>query len=929
MGNLRLGLARASARARRGISLRMKLVLPLILLAAVAATLVAGVLARHTAEGYRRGYQQEGRALARSVAIDLAFRGREVRIVEELAVRIVKATPSVYAVRVYLFSEGGPATWVSTLSGETGTLSPDPALLRRPRGTQREVLVLGEDVLETVQPFHSGEAEGAVAVYTSLRPLHDRIAHHQRMLALVIGVAALLSALAGALLLQRQVLRPVGRLSRAAARVAAGDLSVRLPQGGEPEGRDQLANLGREMDHMIRAVDLRGRQQASVAELGRLVMSGADLDALLGRAVALLAVHLGVEYAGAVERLGDGQALVVRAAHGFRPGTIGAPIPSGRSSQSGYTLEIGGPVVMGDVEEETRFSTSAALRAHGVRSGVSVVVPGREGPWGILGAHTTERRTFGPDDILFFEVLANTLGQAIEDRRAQEHLSRAEARYRQLVERVPAITYIAEFGEAGRWSFVSPQIESMLGYTPEEWMSQPGLWYGCLHPDDRAAAMEEEALSLERGEPLSAEYRLIGRNGRVTWIRDEALVQPGEDGKPVLNGIMYDVTGQRQAEEAEQEARARFQTLVEQVPAVVYADAVDDQSTALYMSPRVEALTGYTMSEWVATPDLWRDSVHPEDRDRVMELSQRTNQTGEPFRAEYRLRRRDGSYRWVQDEAMLIHSDDGRPLHWQGIFYDVTERRQAEEALRSHLEHEREAADRLRAIDEMKNAFLAAVSHELRTPLSSVLGYAVTLERPDLDVSEDERRDMTQRLAVNARKLERLLSDLLDLDRLARGVLEPQRRPTELAQLVERVIRETELRGREIDITVRPLVAEVDAPKVERIVENLVANAVKHTAPEAHIWLSVDRHEDGVMVQVEDDGPGIPDTLKALVFEPFRQGEPQRGPVPGTGIGLSLVTRFAELHGGRAWVEDRSGGGASFRVYLPCPVVQGARAAAG
>lgn len=911
----------------RSISLRMKLVLPLVLLAGVAATLVAGVLARQAADGYRQGYEQEGRALARSVAIDLALRERDPDIVEELSHRIVKATPDVVTVRVFLFSEGGPTTWVSTLPGETGSPYPDPGMLRTPGGTQREVTLLGEEVLETIHPFRSGQVEGAVGVYTSLEQLQASIAAQQRELTLVIGIAALLSVLAGAAMLHRQVLRPVGRLSRAAARVAGGDLTVRLPEGRQPDGRDQLTNLARQMDHMIRAVDLRTRQQASVAELGRLVLSGADLDTMLGRAVTLLAEHLGVEYAGAVERSGTG--LVVRAASGFRPGTVGITIPSGRSSQAGYTLEVGRPVIMEDVETETRFTTAPALRIHGVRSGVTVIVPGREGPWGILAAHTTVARTFRPDDILFFEVLANTLGQAIEDRRAQEHLSRAEARYRQLVERVPAITYIAEFGEAGRWSFVSPQIEGMLGYAPEEWMSQPGLWYRCLHPDDRAAAMADEQRSIEGGEPLSSEYRLVGRDGQVVWIRDEALVQPGEDGAPVLNGVMYNVSGQRQAEEAEREARARFQTLVEQVPAVVYVDAVDDLSSPVYMSPQVEMLTGYTVSEWMADSGLWQESLHPEDRDRIMELSHHTNRTGQPFRAEYRLRHRDGTYRWVQDEAVLIRTEDGKAEHWQGIFYDVTERRHAEEALRGHLEHEREAADRLRAIDEMKNAFLAAVSHELRTPLSSVLGYAVTLERPDLEASEDERRDMTARLAVNARKLERLLSDLLDLDRLARGVLEPQLRPTELAQLVERVIREAELRGRDIEVSVRPLVAEVDAPKVERIVENLVANAVKHTAPEARIWLSVDRHEEGILIRVEDDGQGIPDTLKDLVFEPFRQGKAERGPVPGTGIGLSLVMRFADLHGGRAWVEDRPGGGSSFRVYLPCPVVQGAATAAG
>jgi signal transduction histidine kinase len=220
----------------------------------------------------------------------------------------------------------------------------------------------------------------------------------------------------------------------------------------------------------------------------------------------------------------------------------------------------------------------------------------------------------------------------------------------------------------------------------------------------------------------------------------------------------------------------------------------------------------------------------------------------------------------------------------------------------------------------MKNAFLAAVSHELRTPLSSVLGYALTLERPEISLPLEQQKELTHRLAINARKLERLLSDLLDLDRLARGVLEPRRRPTDMPRLMARLIEETDLGGHQVVLEVEPLVIQVDAPKVERVVENLLVNASKHTPPDARVWLRIASRDEGVLITVEDEGPGIPDDLKAVVFEPFLQGNGEGDRVPGTGIGLSLVARFAELHGGRAWVEDRSGGGASFNVYIPGPV---------
>lgn len=233
-------------------------------------------------------------------------------------------------------------------------------------------------------------------------------------------------------------------------------------------------------------------------------------------------------------------------------------------------------------------------------------------------------------------------------------------------------------------------------------------------------------------------------------------------------------------------------------------------------------------------------------------------------------------------------------------------------------EQEREAAQRLRSVDEMKNSFLQAVSHELRTPLSVVLGFAVTLERRDTELPEEDRHAMLRRLTVNARKLERLLSDLLDLDRLARGTLEVHRQPTELHTLVSRIVEEAELPEHPVRLDVHPVVAMLDGPKVERILENLLANAGRHTPSGTPVWVRTEARPGGIRIVVEDTGPGIPDSLKRTVFEPFERGH-NPAHSPGTGVGLSLVMRFAELHGGSAWVEDRPGGGASFRVFLPTP----------
>ncbi|HEV3496619.1 MAG TPA: histidine kinase N-terminal 7TM domain-containing protein [Actinomycetes bacterium] len=262
---------------------------------------------------------------------------------------------------------------------------------------------------------------------------------------------------------------------------------------------------------------------------------------------------------------------------------------------------------------------------------------------------------------------------------------------------------------------------------------------------------------------------------------------------------------------------------------------------------------------------------------------------------------------------------------------DVTDRRQVEERLCAALnaelvaadrlavalDRERAAAEHLRTLDELKSGFLQAVSHDLRTPLASVLGISLTLQRGRGLLGPDDTDDLLGRLAANARRLDRILTGLLDLDKLDRGIVELRRAPVDLASLVAGVVSEAadELGTHPVSLELLPIQVLADAAKVERVVENLLANAARHTDPGTPIWVRVGPLDRGALLCVDDAGPGIPAEQRESIFRPFQRGGATYA--PGSGVGLALGAQIASLHDGHAWVEDRAGGGASFRVLLP------------
>ena len=461
--------------------------------------------------------------------------------------------------------------------------------------------------------------------------------------------------------------------------------------------------------------------------------------------------------------------------------------------------------------------------------------------WGFLGFDDCRsERAWTPLEVEALKAAADILGTAIHRQLAERRLADAEAQFRTLVEQLPAVTYTDTMGDQWRTTYVSPQITSMLGYAQDEWKAERSAWYDALHSDDRERVQGIVDASVAAASPYEAEYRLIAKDGRVVWVRDHARVVPDRaGGEGLWQGVMFDITSRVDSEQHLREAEERFRALVEQSPAIFYIHQPDPEAPSIYVSPRVEELFGMSADEYIGDPDTWERLVHPDDVSEAVGAWKAALTAGRPWSLEYRVVRPDGRIIWVRDESTLARDEDGAVVQVQGVMYDITERKLAEQTLIKSERREREAADRLRAIDDMKNTFLAAVSHELRSPLTSILGLALTLERQER-ISDDDREDLLGRLAANARKLDRLLKDLLDIDRLSRGIVTPQYRLTDIGSLVRRTIENMEaVAGRHLFVQTEPVLIPVDPAKFERIVENLVANADRHTAEETRIWVRV------------------------------------------------------------------------------------------
>jgi len=346
-----------------------------------------------------------------------------------------------------------------------------------------------------------------------------------------------------------------------------------------------------------------------------------------------------------------------------------------------------------------------------------------------------------------------------------------------------------------------------------------------------------------------------------------------------------------------------YRELVEGIPAMLYVDRPDEYSTNFYTSPQAEALLGYTQEEWGTDQDLWLRIIHPDDLDAVRWENERSNIDGEPFHAEYRIIAKDGRIVWIRDDALLVRDEQGEPMYWRGIMFDVTAEKDAEEKLRLSLEvlrrtiqQRRELAQKVETAQEEERRQIAADIHDDPIQVMSAvdLRLAMLAEQPETITTAA----LGELRSTVRQSIERLRSLVFELRPAA---LDREGLAVAIDRYLAYTARETGWSYEVVD----ELTAEPEPElrvSLYRIAQEAVANARKH-AGARYVSVRLTTAGDGVTVLVDDDGAGF-DTDRVET------------PVPGH-LGLATMIERAELVGGWCRVSSAAHAGTTVECWLP------------
>ena len=329
-------------------------------------------------------------------------------------------------------------------------------------------------------------------------------------------------------------------------------------------------------------------------------------------------------------------------------------------------------------------------------------------------------------------LVVSDITERTERKRVERELQQAEEKFRLLVEQIPAITYIDTVDEISSTLYMSPQVDPLLGYSPQEWIEDPNLWVNLLHPEDRQLVLAEHTRTNATGAPFSLEYRLIHKDGHAVWFRDQAILIRDEHGRPQCwLGFLLEITERKTAEEAQRLSEQRYRILIERNLAGVFRTTPEGR--ILDCNDAFAQILGYENREEVLSEPA--DQFYENEKDRKQFVAHLLEE-GSVSNAEVLIQRRDGKKIWILENANLIVGEPGTPAIIQGTVIDITERKQSQQLLEQSLLKLRRAFDQtvqaLVSLAEMRDPY--AAGHQTRVSLlASAIAQEMSLPEEEIE----------------------------------------------------------------------------------------------------------------------------------------------------------------------------------------------------
>jgi two-component system, cell cycle sensor histidine kinase and response regulator CckA len=618
-----------------------------------------------------------------------------------------------------------------------------------------------------------------------------------------------------------------------------------------------------------------------------------------------------------------------------------ADTPAGQGP-GGIAIRENRICVISDTRNDPRFGPwrEAAL-ARGFTAVIALPLRVREEALGILAIYSEQPGSFESLEVELLTEIADNLAYgvtAIRSRadgvRVTAALREAEGKYRQLVEQVPAISYVAEAGVHGRFLYVSPQAKTILGYQPEDCLSDPHFWWDHLNPEDYPVAMEEN--TWEEGRPFQVEYRMRRQDGREVWLRDDAIiVRDPATGQRLTRGLLIDITERKGAEDALRRSEETYRMFVTQSAEGIYR--TEHEPPVPLNLPLDEQIALSLKSGYIAECNdaMARMYGYKEARELIGARLSALLIADDPVTKEFMVEFLRPGYRitnWESHErdargqtkifrnSMIGIVEDGKLARTWGIQRDVTEQMHLEEQLRN--------AQQLEAIGRLAGG----VAHDFNNILSIIMGHGeLLLATAGLD---DEGRNGVKQIRRAAERAAQLTQQLLAFSRkqvLQPKVLDLNDAVAEVQKMLARVIGEDVELGMKLHSALAPVKA--DPGQVEQVLMNLAINARDAMPHGGRLTMETSNMEMGseqaremglangryVMLKVTDTGHGMDATTMSHIFEPFFTTKPVG---KGTGLGLATVYGIVKQSGGGIRVESEVGRGAEFQIFLPAVQIE-------